>query len=149
MEPIGNLTSQYFANYYLSFADRFIQQELKIKLYVRYMDDMVLWSNDKEHLLKVKKSIEQFLSKELALTLKINILQRNTHGLSFLGYRIFKDYTQLAKKSKNRFISKTKFYKEQLDKNIYTQLDYQKHILPLIAYTKHAETHSLRTKVFY
>ena len=63
MEPIGNLTSQYFANYYLSFADRFIQQELKIKLYVRYMDDMVLWSNDKEHLLKVKKVLNSFYQK--------------------------------------------------------------------------------------
>ena len=50
--PIGNLTSQYFANHYLAVADHFIKEELRIKGYVRYMDDMVLWHNDKISLLK-------------------------------------------------------------------------------------------------
>ena len=45
--PIGNLTSQYFANHYLAYSDHYIKQELKIKKYVRYMDDMIIWGDDK------------------------------------------------------------------------------------------------------
>ena len=58
--PIGNLTSQYLANHYLSGLDHFIKETLKIKGYVRYMDDLVLWHNDKYVLKKAKKAIEQF-----------------------------------------------------------------------------------------
>ncbi|MBI5218646.1 MAG: RNA-directed DNA polymerase [Bacteroidia bacterium] len=46
LQPIGNLTSQYFANHYLSVADHFVKEKLEIPAYVRYMDDMVLWHNE-------------------------------------------------------------------------------------------------------
>lgn len=147
--PIGNLTSQYFANYYLSFADRYIQQELKISAYVRYMDDMILWNNNKEKLLQAGNKITKYLSEKLSLKLKIFALNSNLHGLSFIGYRIFKDKTKLNTISKKRFITKTKLYEQNLNNNIWTQAEYQKHILPLLAYTKYAETKGLRTKIFY
>lgn len=147
--PIGNLTSQYFANYYLSFADRFIKQELKIPAYVRYMDDMVLCSNSKEHLLKAGKATTIFLYEKLALKLKTYDLNINTHGLTFLGYRLFKDKIRVSSKSKTRFITKTKQYENKLNNNEWTQSEYQKHILPLLAYTNHAKTKGLREKVFY
>ncbi|MCK5822918.1 MAG: RNA-directed DNA polymerase [Bacteroidales bacterium] len=147
--PIGNLTSQYFANYYLSFADRFIKQELKIPAYVRYMDDMVLWSNSKDHLLKAGKVTTMFLSEKLALKLKTYDLNINTHGITFLGYRIFKDKIRLSARSKKRFITKTKQYENKLKNNEWTQNEYQKHILPLLAYTNYAETKGLRENLFY
>lgn len=146
--PIGSLTSQYFANYYLSFADRYIQQELKIQAYARYMDDMVLWSNDKSILVNAKEKITEFLMDELSLCLKTNTLNSNIHGLSFLGYRVFNDKTTLNRRSKNRFIEKAKQYENNLNTNKWTQEEYQRHILPLLAFTSHAETKGLREKVF-
>lgn len=62
--PIGNYTSQWFANFYLSDLDHFIKEELKVKYYVRYMDDMVLFSNNKKQLHKIKLAIDDFLAKE-------------------------------------------------------------------------------------
>jgi len=69
--PIGNLTSQYFANHYLAFSDHFVKEKLQVKAYVRYMDDMVLWGNDKSVLIEKGKQLEQFLDEKLQLNLKI------------------------------------------------------------------------------
>ncbi|MBK7410377.1 MAG: RNA-directed DNA polymerase [Saprospirales bacterium] len=55
--PIGNLTSQYFANHYLSGLDHFIKEGLRIKAYVRYMDDLILWHNDKETLKRLSQPL--------------------------------------------------------------------------------------------
>lgn len=147
--PIGNLTSQYFANYYLSFADRYIQHELKINSYVRYMDDMVLWSNNKEELVLAKKKISLFLKEKLALSLKINILNTNIHGVSFLGYRIYREEIRLTKQSKKRFIKKAKEYDNKRRSNLWSEAVYQTHILPLLAFVKKAKTEKLRENIFF
>jgi len=147
--PIGNLTSQYFANYYLSYADRYIQQELKISSYVRYMDDMILWHNDKEKLKQSSREITKFLNEFLALDLKTKVINSNIHGLSFLGYRLYGNRsTKLNKRSKKRFIEKAKIYSEKLNKNEWTQREYQKHFLPLLSFARYADTYKLRTKMF-
>lgn len=147
--PIGNLTSQYFANYYLSFIDRYIQQNLKISAYVRYMDDMVLWSNNKEELILANKKISVFLKEKLALSLKINTLNTNTHGLSFLGYRIYRQEMRLTKQSKKRFIIKAKEYNYKRITNLWSDAVYQRHILPLLAFIQKANTKKLREKIFF
>ncbi|MGZ2368703.1 RNA-directed DNA polymerase [Ancylomarina sp. YFZ004] len=146
---IGNLTSQYFANYYLSFADRYILQQLKISAYVRYMDDMVLWSNNKADLLNASKSVIFYLEKELDLSLKTFVLNTNKHGLSFLGYRLYLNKTTLTHSSKKRFVSKTKLYEYKFKKNIWSQTEYQQHILPLLAFVYHADTKALRSELFH
>ena len=146
--PIGNLTSQYFANYYLSFADRYIQQELKISAYVRYMDDMVLWSSDKDKLLAAQNKLTEFLLGKLSLTLKTSVLNTHTHGLSFLGFRLFRKKIRLDQRSKKRFVHKAKKYEHYLNTSQWTEEEYQQHILPLIANTRYADTHRLRKKVF-
>jgi retron-type reverse transcriptase len=88
--PIGNLTSQMFANVYLNPLDHFVKRDLKIKCYGRYVDDMVLVHSDKQILLNAISQIREFLSKELKLTLhprKIR-LQQASKGFDFLGARI-------------------------------------------------------------
>jgi len=89
--PIGNLTSQLFANIYLNPLDHFIKRELKIKYYGRYVDDMLLIHGDKRVLLGAVSRIREFLSKELNLTLhprKIK-LQSADKGFAFLGMYIY------------------------------------------------------------
>jgi retron-type reverse transcriptase len=104
--PIGNLTSQYFANHYLSGVDHFIKDELGFKGYVRYMDDMVLWASNKKPLLAARDAIEYFLSERLRLATKPCQINKSHLGLPFLGYRIFPYKVLLLQKSKQRFIKK-------------------------------------------
>ena len=88
--PIGNLTSQLFGNVYMNQLDHYIKQKLKIKYYGRYVDDMVLVSDNKQILLEAMPKIRDFLKNELKLTLhpkKIR-LQQARKGFDFLGVRI-------------------------------------------------------------
>jgi RNA-directed DNA polymerase len=79
--PIGNLTSQYFANHYLAGLDHFVREKLLIGPYLHYMDDMVLWSADKESLAAAFPRIEEYVRRELDLELKSPILNRAAGGL--------------------------------------------------------------------
>ena len=94
--PIGNYTSQWFANLYLSDLDRYIKEKLKVKYYVRYMDDMVLFGNNKKKLHKVKIAIDEFLEKE-GLVIKENwqLFKTDSRPIDFLGYRFYRAHTTL------------------------------------------------------
>jgi len=142
--PIGNLTSQYFANHYLATSDHFVKEQLKIKSYVRYMDDMVLWGNNKSELIEKGKQLEKFLNDKLQLNLKIFCINKTQFGLSFLGYVLFKNKIHLNKNSRKRFRTKLKEYEQQLNQNKWTQSDYQKHLLPLLAFAQKAESSVFR-----
>lgn len=145
--PIGNLTSQYFANHYLAGTDHYVKEVLQIKAYLRYMDDSVLWHDDKEILMNAGLGLKQYSSAELKLTLKPFCLNRNSHGLPFLGYLLYLDRTRLAQRSRKRFIKKLRLYAENLIAGVWTQKEYQDHVLPLIAFTEHAEAKEFRKKV--
>jgi len=145
--PIGNLTSQYFANFYLGFADHFIKEKLQANAYVRYMDDMVFWSNDKEALLALANQFTEFINTILKLTLKPYCINSSEKGLPFLGYVVFKDNIRLNKNSKKRFTQKMKLYHSNLENEKWTQTEYARHVLPLIAFTQHANSISLRKQM--
>lgn len=85
--PIGNLTSQWFANFYLTPLDKFVMHDLGIKYYGRYVDDFVLVHKDKEYLKQTVPLMEKFLKEELGLSLHPNkrLLQHYSKGLKFLG----------------------------------------------------------------
>jgi RNA-directed DNA polymerase len=145
--PIGNLTSQYLANHYLAQADHYVKEKLKIRAYVRYMDDMVLWHDNKKILIKAGKSLKIYSENELKLTLKPFCLNQNSHGLPFLGYLLYPDNTRLAYRSRTRFIRKLRIYENNLTSGTWTQKEYQNHVLPLIAFTKYAHAKELRKKI--
>lgn len=145
--PIGNLTSQYFANYYLAHADHFLLEKIRVPAYVRYMDDMVLWHNSKEALLEKVKAFVDFISNNLQLTVKQLCLQPVSKGLPFVGYVLFPDRTRLSKQSKQRFQKKWNKYHRHVDSEKWTQEEFAAHINSLIAFTHHANTKSMRTKM--
>lgn len=85
--PIGNETSQIFAIYYLNDLDHYIKEKLRIKCYVRYMDDFLLIHPDKEYLKECRKKIEEIVaSLNLSLNEKTQIFSMK-RGINFLGYR--------------------------------------------------------------
>ncbi len=102
--PIGSLTSQHFANVYLDGLDRFVKERLRVRGYVRYMDDCALWGETSGTLLGLLESIAVFLREELALELKASpYINRTAHGMDFLGCRVFPDRVTLNRRSRVRF----------------------------------------------
>jgi len=145
--PIGNLTSQYFANHYLAVADHYIKEKLQAPAYVRYMDDMVIWSDEKNTLLDIGKRFQVFIESELSLTLKPFCLNSSVKGLSFLGYTIYPEKVLLNGESRSRFMAKMKNYHYKLKSNVWSQKEYQNHVIPLIAFANHANSFGLRQKL--
>lgn len=85
--PIGNLTSQIFANFYLNFFDKYVTEQCGIKYYGRYVDDFVIVHEDKGFLLELKENLKEFIKRELAMTLhpKKVYLQHYSKGVKFIG----------------------------------------------------------------
>lgn len=145
--PIGNLTSQYFANHYLAVADHYAKEQLKAPAYVRYMDDIVIWHTDKTKLLEIGRALKVFCSDCLKLDFKQFCLNASTKGLPFLGYLLFPNKIKLAKRSKKRFLGKVKQYAKNFDTFFWNETEYQRHLLPLLAFTQKADSLAFRKKV--
>ena len=86
--PIGALTSQHFANQYLNDADRWCLARPGVRAHVRYMDDFLLWADDKASLLRLRGEFADYLREQLALTIKPPLIQRSARGVLFCGVRI-------------------------------------------------------------
>lgn len=100
--PIGNLTSQFFANYYLSELDHYVLEILKPTGYVRYMDDFVLFDNSKERLKEFLQKIQIFCGQRLFLNLNPYVLGKCKDGLVYLGNFVNKENVKLSQKSLKR-----------------------------------------------
>jgi retron-type reverse transcriptase len=103
--PIGNQTSQFFANVYLDPLDHFVKDRLRMPAYVRYVDDFLVFSNDKRQLADVRKRIANFL---VMLRLRLHprkiVVFPVRDGIRFLGYRVFPTHRLLAKENVWRFL---------------------------------------------
>ncbi len=146
--PIGNLTSQYFANHYLSTADHYIKEVLRIPAYVRYMDDMVLWHHVKEQLLEIGCRFQEYIARELLLQLKPFCLNENRQGLPFLGYLIYPVNVRLTQRSKKRFITKSRLYDNYQQTGRWSQKEFANHLMPMVAFTEYANAKELRKNVY-
>jgi len=106
--PLGNVTSQLFANIYLNELDQFIKHKLKIKYYLRYCDDFIILDKDRNSLEKLIYQINAFLSNRLKLSLHSGkIAVRKYHqGIDFLGYVVLPYYRALRTKTKKRILRK-------------------------------------------
>lgn len=137
--PIGNLTSQFFANIYLNELDQFVKHVLKVNYYVRYADDFVILSQDRSYLEELVLKIQEYLKNELDLELHPNkiIFTKFRNGVDFLGYIVFPHYILPRTKTKRRVLrkikDKIKEYKagkipiEKLNQTIQSYLGYLSH----------------------
>ena len=113
---LGNYTSQWFANVYLNELDYYAKHELKVKHYIRFMDDFLLLSDSKSQLHDWKHKTKHFIKEELKLELhpiKQQIFPTNT-GIDFLGYTVWKEHKKLRRRNVERFISRLKKYDKAL-----------------------------------
>jgi RNA-directed DNA polymerase len=143
--PIGNLTSQFFANVYLNELDRFIKHELKAKHYIRYVDDFIIFEFSKEKLGLYKARIDEFL-KTIRLELhpdKSRIISLH-RGVNFLGFRIFY-YYKLPKKSNLRLMKqKIDDFADLYEDGIMSRDDVMERICGWEAYASHGNTFKMR-----
>ena len=103
--PIGNLTSQLFANIYLNELDQFCKHKLHTHFYVRYMDDIIILSPDKGQLAEWKQEIAVFLEDNLRLSLnKKTAIRPISLGIDFVGYKIWATHRKLKKQTARRMI---------------------------------------------
>ncbi len=147
--PIGNYTSQYFANIYLSILDRYVKEVLKVKYYVRYMDDMVILLSTKEECRIVMEKIKMFLNKELKL--ELNNKSRyypSKMGVNFCGYRIYDGYRLIRNSSKRKIKKRIKKWKK--DKNMGC-LDRKKMMISFNSWSSHirrANSYHIYQKIY-
>jgi len=147
--PLGNLTSQFFANFYLDEFDHFVKHELKAKYYLRYVDDFVILHRDIKILEKWKQEIDVFLRENLKIELhpeksRIIPLKR---GITFLGFRIFSKYRLLKKSNARRIWKRLEKFKQKYDKGEMSRADIVKSLEGWLAYAEFANTYTLRRRI--
>lgn len=143
--PIGNLTSQFFANLYLNELDYFIKFDLRVRPYLRYMDDFLVFSDNKNLLFEIKGRVREFLKDRLSLNLhegKAQIYMTNK-GIKFLGFRLFKNYRRLASDNVRRFKKRLKRFVYLLDKGEIGLDKVKDSVRAWAAHSKYADTEAL------
>ena len=143
--PLGNLTSQFFANVYLNRFDHYIKEKLKVKCYARYVDDFILASDDKKFLKEVKRCISEFLIRlRLSLHPKKCHIIKSVNGVTFLGQRIFPGFRLLKKENVKRFCKRIKRLETDLERHAITQNRFKASIAGWKGHAEQANTYRLR-----
>lgn len=117
--PIGSYLSQFLANFYLSYFDHWLKEEMGLKYVVRYMDDIVIFHYSKEYLHWLKCKMDDYLNNELDLVIKANwqVFPTAIRGVDFVGFRHFYGYKLLRKSTCKKFKKKMQYIKRRMDAN--------------------------------
>ena len=111
--PIGSAASQHFANFYLNGLDHFIKHELRVKGYVRYMDDLLLLGPDAQTILGWRDAVAAYLSKNLRLALHPGKEQlcKTSQGIGYLGYKVYPHHLHVLERNINALKARLDFFK--------------------------------------
>lgn len=145
--PIGNLTSQYFANFYLSGLDHYMKEVLRAPFYIRYMDDVIILENDRERLKELVRGYVAYSSEKLHLLTKPPVVGRSCHGVLFLGYRVFSDRIMLGGKSKRRFRRNLHKLDKLMAKGVISEDEYAVRAACNVAHVSFADSLRFRRRV--
>lgn len=141
--PIGNYTSQWNGNFYLTPLDNFCKHELKIRDYIRYCDDFLLFSDDKAYLHDCRKRIEDFIGKYELTYSKADVFSIK-QGIDFCGYRHFDNYILLRKSTAKKEIKRLKELPGEFESGLITKDEMRSTIDSIMGWQKHANTHNLQ-----
>ncbi|MBI4163260.1 MAG: hypothetical protein HY512_00225 [Candidatus Aenigmarchaeota archaeon] len=143
--PIGNLTSQFFANLYLNELDYFVKHELKAKFYIRYVDDFVLLDRSKEELERTKIQINKFLK---TISLELHTEKSQIYplraGTKFLGFRIFYYHKLLTKRNIRKMEYRLTEFEKLSKEGKASRDDIQRSLVSWFGYAKQANTYKMR-----
>ena len=147
--PIGNLTSQFFANVYLNGLDHFIKEQLRAAKYVRYVDDLAVFSDDREFLREVRRAVEAYL---VQLRVKIHPVKSQIfatrHGANFLGFRIFPDRLRVRPENLQRARRRLRRLQAAYAVGGIGPQEVKQSLQSWIAHLAHGDTWRLREQLF-
>lgn len=135
--PIGTLFSQYLANHYLAGWDHHVRSELKVKGYVRYMDDFLIFGQSRVELGERYHQASAFLVERLGLAVKPKTIPATAGGFCFLGYRLTPRGLELSPASRKRFRHKMSLCQRLWWDQVWDDAKAAEHALPLIAFARH------------
>jgi retron-type reverse transcriptase len=146
--PIGNLTSQFFANVYLDGFDHYVKEDLGCKCYIRYMDDMVVFDDSKRHLHELRKTMLAELE-HLRLRVHLNKAQiwPVQKGTDWLGYRVYPTHRRVRKSNIKRFRGRLQVMAEGYCRGEIELEKVKASILSWLGHVKHADSYHLRQDV--
>ena len=148
--PIGNYTSQMFANIYLNELDQYVKHKLKGKYYFRYMDDAILIRKTKEETKQDLENIKEFLREQLKLELnKKTQIFKNKQGINFCGYKINEYRLKIRDKGKRKLKIKVKKLEEKVKKGIITSKEAKRYLAGHLGYMKIANVKNLKERLFF
>ncbi|MEH2181802.1 RNA-directed DNA polymerase [Nostoc sp.] len=147
--PIGNLTSQFFANIYLNGFDHFVKEKLKISKYIRYVDDFALFSDEQELLADARLAIEEYLTQ---LRLKIHQVKSQLFetkiGATFLGFRVFPDLIRVRNSNLHQARRRLKRLQTDYVQGKIKREKVDQSIQSWFAHLEHGDTWQLRQQIF-
>lgn len=151
--PIGNLTSQLFANIYLNELDQLCKHRLHLHFYVRYMDDVIILSDNKKELSEVKTVIKEFLHDNLHLDLNNKTVIRPIWmGIDFVGFRIWATHRKLKKQTARRMIRNVKRICDKLVIGTMSGEEFKRAVASYNGLLQHCDSYGLRSrlnKIYY
>jgi retron-type reverse transcriptase len=146
--PIGNLTSQHWANVYLNELDQYAKRNLQCRVYIRYVDDVLLFSDDKNVLHEWREGIVEFLQ-----TLRLTVHESKAQprpvetGVSFLGFQVFPDHRRLRSANGYAFQRRLKARSRLLKKSKITQKDFSSGLVSWLNHAGYGDTWNLRFSI--
>jgi RNA-directed DNA polymerase len=147
--PIGNLTSQFFANCYLNNLDHFVKRQLKAQKYLRYVDDFALFSDDHGFLKEAKVAIEEFL---VGLRLKIHPIKSQLYetalGANFVGFRVMPDRIRVRNDNLRRGRLRLRRLQREYGRGAIDREQFQNSLNSWMAHLNHGDTFRLRQSIF-
>ena len=147
--PIGNYTSQCFANIYLNELDQYAKHKLKLKYWYRYMDDAIAFTKTKYEAIKTLELIRTFAREHLELELnnKTQII-KSTQGVNFCGYKINEYRLKIRDKGKRKLKKKIKFLKYEIRNGRLTSKEAHRFLAGHLGYIKIANVKNLKDRLF-
>ena len=147
--PIGNLTSQFFANLYLSPFDHFAKRQLKLKHYVRYVDDYAAFSDDRQELAEAKTAMETYLA---TFRLKMHPVKsqlfETRYGANFVGFRVLPDRIRVHNDNLRRARRRLKLLQQDYEAGTITLKPLVQRLQSWEAHLLHGDTYQLRRQIF-
>jgi retron-type reverse transcriptase len=147
--PIGNLTSQFFANLYLDELDHYLKEGARVKAYLRYVDDMVILDDDKARLSELRQVVRERLARD-----RLRLHPRKAHitpvrdGLNLLGYLVFPHQRRLRNDNGHRFARRLRGFARAYGQGQMDWQDFNPSVQSWIGHARQADTEALRAKLF-
>lgn len=147
--PLGNVTSQLFANIYLNQLDQFVKHKLREKYYLRYCDDFIILHNNADHLEEVSRIVDAFLLEELSIRLHEDkiVTRKHSQGIDFLGFVALPHHRVLRTKTKKRILRKVAERRLEMERGKISINTFQSSLQSYLGILTHCKGFKIRKKI--